>query len=53
MAECLASPRARLARTGAAGAARVRARHDIDAEAARLAELFAAEEITGDGARDL
>ncbi|SET42500.1 glycosyltransferase family 4 protein [Oceanicella actignis] len=38
---CLSAPPERLARMAEAGFARVRARHAIDAEAARLAELFA------------
>jgi len=40
MHACLAAPNEEIARMGAAARARVRARHDIDTEAARLVELF-------------
>lgn len=42
MAAALATPRAALEEMGRAGAERVRARHHIDTEAAKLAALFAA-----------
>ena len=42
MTECLAAPAETLARMGAAGRARVLARHDVDTEATKLAALFRA-----------
>ena len=42
MSACLETPLESLRRMGTAGAARVKARHSIDTEAAKLARLFAA-----------
>jgi glycosyltransferase involved in cell wall biosynthesis len=52
MADCLGASRERRAEMGEAAHARVRERHSVDAEAARLEALFAGE-MHGDGARDL
>jgi glycosyltransferase involved in cell wall biosynthesis len=40
MRACLATPEAECARMGAAARERVRMRHDVDAEAAKLLALF-------------
>ena len=50
MIDCLAAPVDALARLGESAHARVRARHDVDTEAAKLAGLFAASAAAGAGA---